>query len=156
MLLISLTTVLFIVTFSGIFPVIHKVGNIDIFVLLRFFKNNLGMVISHIYFLSKDHVKCKFTLKVIQFLMIPIFISIRKTYKNITIANFVYYGKTRFRFSLKLSRTTSIIGRFIYIYKEIKVFFSVRISISLAEQYKIYSLFLSLNLQLKIHFYRDF
>ena len=46
------------------FPVIHKVGNIDIFVLLKF-GNKLDVVISHINFISKQYDKCKFVLELV-------------------------------------------------------------------------------------------
>ena len=32
------------------------------------FEKKLDMVISHLYFISKNHAKCKFALKVIQFI----------------------------------------------------------------------------------------
>ena len=46
------------------FPVIHKVGNVGIFVLLKF-ENKLNREISHFNFISKHYDKCKFALKLI-------------------------------------------------------------------------------------------
>ena len=51
------------------FPVIHKVDNVGIFVLLKF-ENKLNVVIVHTNFISKHHDKYKFALKFIQFVTI--------------------------------------------------------------------------------------
>ena len=40
--------------FNSSFPVVYKVGNVDIFVLLKF-ENKLDVVISHITSISKHH-----------------------------------------------------------------------------------------------------
>ena len=49
-----------------IFPKIHKVGNVGIFVLLKF-ENKLNATISHINIILKYHHKCKFAWTFIQF-----------------------------------------------------------------------------------------
>ena len=60
----------------------HKVGNLGIFYLN--FKKLMDIVISYLSFNSEYHDKCTFTK------------SYSKLHKNAKIANFVYYGKTRY------------------------------------------------------------
>ena len=50
---------------SWLFSAIHKVGNIGIFLFLKF-KNKWDSVYQHINFNAKHHDECKFTLKLIQ------------------------------------------------------------------------------------------
>ena len=51
------------------FPVIHKVGNFDIFVLFKF-ENKLDREINPFNFNSKHYDKCKFSLKLIRLLTV--------------------------------------------------------------------------------------
>ena len=57
------------------FSVIHKFGDIDIFVLLKI-ENKLDVAISQMNFISKQYDKCKFVLKFVSLVTIPEFISI--------------------------------------------------------------------------------
>ena len=50
------------------FLVIHKFGNVDIFVLLKF-ENNLDTVVGYINFYSKQHDEYKSTLKFIHLVL---------------------------------------------------------------------------------------
>ena len=50
------------------FPVTHKVGNVGIFVLLKF-ENKSDASISHIYIILEHRDKCKLVGKFIQFLI---------------------------------------------------------------------------------------
>ena len=52
------------------FPVIHKVSNVDIFVLLKFESKSIATII-HMNFISEHHDKCKLSGKFIQFLTNP-------------------------------------------------------------------------------------
>ena len=54
------------------FPVIHKVGNIGIFVLLKF-ENKMEREIIHLNYNSEHHDKCKFVLKLIKLLTVSNF-----------------------------------------------------------------------------------
>ena len=74
------------------FPVIHKVGNVLIFVLLKY-ENKLNVVFSHITFISKHHGKRKFAINSFRLQQFPIY-SHQNLYKNDNFANFVYYEKT--------------------------------------------------------------
>ena len=47
----------------------HKVGNVDIFVLLKF-ENKIAREICHSDYNSKHYDKCKFDLKLIKFLTV--------------------------------------------------------------------------------------
>ena len=49
------------------FPVMHKVGNVDILYCLYLIKNMLDREVSHFNISSKHHRKCKFVLSLIQF-----------------------------------------------------------------------------------------
>ena len=51
------------------FPVIHKVGNVGIFVLVKC-ETKLDKEINHFSFNSKHYKKCKFTLKLIGLLTV--------------------------------------------------------------------------------------
>ena len=51
------------------FPVIHKVGNFGIFILLKF-ENKMDREISHFDFNSEYHDKCKSALKLIKILTV--------------------------------------------------------------------------------------
>ena len=51
------------------FPIIHKVGNVDIIVLLNF-ENNSNTVINHVNFNSKCHDKNELVLNLIQLVTI--------------------------------------------------------------------------------------
>ena len=63
---------------SGLsFPVIHKVGNDGIFVLLEF-ENKLGAAISDINFILKEYDKSKFVLKFIHLVTIFIIFSLER------------------------------------------------------------------------------
>ena len=51
------------------FPIIREVGNVDIFVLLKF-ENKLETVVGHINFYSLQYDKCKSALKFIHLLLL--------------------------------------------------------------------------------------
>ena len=73
------------------FPEIHKLGNVGIFVLLKF-ENTLPVVISHM------HLFHKFALKITQLVTMPNLIYFQqKLYSNVKIANFLYYSKLDYR-----------------------------------------------------------
>ena len=75
------------------FPVRHKVGNVGMFVLLKF-QNKLDRELSHFNLNSKHHDKCKFTLKLIWLLTVSNLFILEIVQKR-QCCQFVYYGKTR-------------------------------------------------------------
>ena len=76
------------------FPVLHKVGNIGIFVLPLLWKWDGYMVIIYFNFNSKHHDKCKFVLTFIPLVTTSSLFPLEVVQKR-QLANFVYYRKTR-------------------------------------------------------------
>ena len=68
------------------FPIIHKVGHVDNFVLSKF-ANKQDREISHFNYLSKHYELCKFTFKLIRLLTVSNLFALRKLYKVVNIAN---------------------------------------------------------------------
>ena len=85
------------------FQVIHKVGNVGIFVLFKF-ENTLIREIKYFNFNSKHHDKCEFSLKFIWVSTVSNLFPL-EVIQKVNIANFVFYGKTQLKSHSKLSCT---------------------------------------------------
>ena len=83
-----LTVTIYQKAFQSSFPVIHKVGNAGVFVLLKF-ENIVDREINQFNLSSEHHNKCKFVL-----IPIPL-LNVFNLFSNANVANFVYYGKPR-------------------------------------------------------------
>ena len=84
---------------------IHKVGNVDIFLLLKF-ENKIAREICHSDYNSKHYDKCKFDLKLIKFLTVSNLFPLEVVPKcQHFISNFVYYGKTRLQVGTSVNST---------------------------------------------------
>ena len=83
-----LTAAIYQKAFQSSFPLIHKVGNAGIFVLLKF-ENIVDREINQFNLSLKHYDKCKFVLKLIPLLYVF------NLFPNASVANFVCYGKPR-------------------------------------------------------------